>query len=666
MIAMMDQLTVIGRRSIAKDLLVALQSLGVVQVDPLETSEDMLERLKLSSEDQQAKEDWTAIVTRTDYLLGLLGVDESAGRTEVPSKLDDIKTQLASIGKQVDQLVAERDTLRDDLDIVGVYLPLLRDLAPSLAQFDDSRYLTATAFSITADKLEASLATIEEALESRVVFQTRPRGKDMLVIAAALRKDRDILRAAISRTGLAEISLPENYAKEGIAKASHLMEERSQSIPKRLNVISEELRKLAAQHGSKLRTMHQTALNQQSRLERLEDMAAGRYGFALRGWMPAAERNKVVEGLRKQFGEELIIEARAADEHHDHNVPVKLDNPQWIKPFEGLLSLFAPPKYGNFDPSWTLALFFPFFFGLIVGDIGFGLMFLALGLWLRSRGLNGNKLSLGPLGIVIPATALPSIGTVINWCAAWTMVWGFLYGEFFGNLLEKWPASNPIFYPTYSDKYFGVIPIAIFRVHESGYGFVLTLCIAFGALQVLGGWAIRAYYGYKHHDKKHLWEGIGMFAGLLGIIVFAYSLLNNGSDFAAIPTIVWAFFALMMIIFFIAVVISGVVLMPVELISNSGNILSYLRLFAVGLSAALIATLVTDLGYAIGGSLPIIGPLLGIVLAFFIHLIALVLKIISYTLQPLRLQYVEFFTKFGFYEESGRPYKPFRLFGGKA
>lgn len=80
----------------------------------------------------------------------------------------------------------------------------------------------------------------------------------------------------------------------------------------------------------------------------------------------------------------------------------------------------------------------------------------------------------------------------------------------------------------------------------------------------------------------------------------------------------------------------------------------------------LVAALATNLGFAISGTLPIIGPILGIVVALLVHLIALALTMIGHTLQPLRLQYVEFFTKFGFYEASGRPYQPFKLLGGKS
>ena len=56
---------------------------------------------------------------------------------------------------------------------------------------------------------------------------------------------------------------------------------------------------------------------------------------------------------------------------------------------------------------------------------------------------------------------------------------------------------------------------------------------------------------------------------------------------------------------------------------------------------------------------------MGILVAALVHLTALALTMIGHTLQPLRLQYVEFFTKFGFYDEAGRPYTPFRLVGGK-
>ncbi len=661
----MDQLLIVGSKSIAQELLVSLQSLGVVQIDPLEPAEGQaLARLKLRGEERLTKERWDAVVAQTESLIDMLGLKGRAtgtAKSGVPEKLEDIETLLQGVGAQVEGLVAERSEIADELDLIDLYHKVFRELAPGLAQLEGSRYLAGVSFIVSVDAFEATKAALEEALDSQVVLSVKPLesgSRELVVIAAVYKDDIAKLRAALGRLGTAELKLPERYADLGVAKAVHVMEERSQALPKRQKAIEEELAQLAGQHAAKLSALEQVALNQQARFHALEEMAEGRYSFALQGWVPSADSAKVVTALKKQFGERLIIEAVEADPHHAENVPVKLENASWVKPFEGLLALFAPPKYGSFDPSWTLAVFFPLFFGLVVGDIAFGLMFLMLGLWMRARGKNGKPLSLGPLGIVIPPAALVPIGIVVNWTAVWTIVFGFVYGEFFGNFLEKWPKGQPIFSPA-TESGHGLIPILLFRVEE--FTPLLLLTIGFGVLQVLGGWAIRAYYGYIHKDKKHLWEGIGMFSGLLAVVIFAYAFLTNNLN-----TPVLVISGIGLLIFLVSVVLSGVVLMLVELISNSGNILSYLRLFAVGLSAALIANLVTDLGFALGGIAPVIGPLLGIVIALLVHLIALVLTIIGHTLQPLRLQYVEFFTKFGFYDENGRPYQPFRLFGGKA
>ena len=757
----MDQLTVVGRKGIAHDLLTSLQSLGVVQVDPLEPSEALeLNKLELSEEDRATKETWDALVAKSDALINTMGVNDTVlrkvNRADAPSDPQEMRAQLDTVAKQVDELVAERGEIRDDLDVVSTYLPLMRDVAPDLAQFDDSRFLYASAFVAPAENIEASLEQISEALGGNVAFQTRPRDKEVIVIAAVLNKVKADLRSAISRAGLSEIVLPERYADEGVAKASHRMEERSQNLPRRLDVIDNELDKLAKQHGAKVAAIRMVATNHQSRFERLEDMAAGRYSFALQGWMPSAETSKVVEGLKRQFGSDIVLDTRNADEHHDHNVPVKLDNPDWVKPFEGLLSLFAPPKYGSFDPAWTMAVFFPFFFGLVVGDMGFALLFAGIAWWMRRRGQNDQALDLGPLGITINPGALKPISTVILWCAAWSCAFGLLYGEFFGNFLEHWPEERPIFYvpahlehagagahgeaahaedahgeevstdlsadvaetpeegvslsevneateeathdavaphdaqadegavvdthgvDTHSEAVAadnhaaddhaaddahapkrGIFPIALFRVEN--YTPLLIVSLLFGILQVVGGWGIRLYYGLRHGDMKHVYESVGMIAGLVALIIYATAYLTTGANgFVNFLTVTG------LLVFLVCVVLAKMPLMLVELLSNGGNILSYLRLFAVGLSAALVANLATQLGFAVSDSLPIIGPILGILVGLSVHLIALALTIIGHTLQPLRLNYVEFFTKFGFYDENGRPYQPFRLLGGKA
>ncbi len=663
MITPMDQLLVVGRKGAAHDVLVSLQSLGIVQVDRFEPDEEGLERFRPSEAELARKATWDRVVARSSGLLAALHVGDdvpTSAKGDLPADAAGVAERLDAVGDQVDALVAERQAVADELETVGAYLPLFRDLAPTLAQIETSRYLHGAATLVASEAVDKVRAELTAALEGRIAFEVRPRGRQVVLIAAVLRSDAAALRAGLAKQGLAEVQLPERYRSLGVAKAVHTMEERQQSLPKRVASIDEELDKLALQHGPRLKAFHQTARNHQVRLERLLDLAEGRYAFALRGWVPTADRARVTEALRKQFGDDVYLRHRPADEHVDHDAPVRLENAAWARPFQGLLSLFAPPAYGSFDPTWTLAVFFPLFFGVVVGDIGFGLLFAALAWGMRRRGFAGKSLSLGPLGIVIKPEALKPISTVIFWAAGWSIVWGYVYGEFFGNFLEYWPAGRPIFYTTlHHEPGYGLIEIILFRVEV--FTPLLLLSIGFGVLQVLGGWAIRVVYGFRHNDMKHVFEGVGMFAGIAAIVIFGAAFLTD-----ALNPVVNGVVAVGFVVFLICAVLARMPLMLVELISNSGNILSYLRLFAVGLSAALVASLATNLGFAVAGTLPIIGPILGIAVGLLVHLIALALTMIGHTLQPLRLQYVEFFTKFGFYEASGRPYQPFKLLGGKS
>jgi V/A-type H+-transporting ATPase subunit I len=651
MIAKMEQLLVVGRRSAAKDVLVSLQSLGVVQVVPLEPGgEDALRPVKLEGDDLRHKELWDFLVSRSGALLDALEIRDEGpvARGEGGVDPDALQKELAPVGDQIDRLIAERADARDEFELTQAYLAVFRQLAPMMAQLEESSYLAGAAFLVA----DGDYPALEEALDEEL---------DGGYALSWQRHDLTRLRTTFTRLGHSEIALPERYHDLGIAKAAHVMEERSQTLPRRIASIHEELDKLAGQHGRRLRSIAQVAHNHQARFERFQDLLEGRYGFALSGWVPAGDAGRVVEALRKQFAEQIRVTSRPADEHHDRGVPVKLDNPAWVRPFQGLLALFEPPRYGSFDPSWTLAVFFPLFFGLQVGDIGYGLLFGAVGLWLRRRGAAGKNVDTGPIHIIIPARILRPLSTVVFWLAGWTILFGFVYGEFFGNLFERFPAAHPLFYTLAhgTGHHEGVIPILLLRVEV--FGPLLLVSTLFGVLQVLGGWLIRVIYALRHGESLHVYEALGMLTGLVAVVLFATAYQTH-----TVNPVVVTLTLVLLAGFVVFTILAKNGLMVLELISNGGHILSYLRIFAVGLASALIANLSIDLGYSLGGVLPIVGPVLGILVGAVVLFIALALTIISDTLQPLRLHYVEFFTKFGFYDESGRPYRPFRLLGGKS
>lgn len=663
MITPMDQVLVVGRRGLAKEVLSNLQRSQVVHIERLQAEQfaGALQPFQLTEAEAEQRATWERIVQRTTFALQQLGETErpAAVKTETLTDADAALTEVEQIATQVSRLAEERDALQDEADVTATWLPLLRTLAPLKAPVDESSYLGAVAFFVVNEDAAKLSEQLEAQYDGEFVLAQKPYNGQQLVVATTLRSRLNDLRAALPKLGYAELTLPEKYASQGIARSAHLLEERSSQLPRRLQAITDELDNLAERNAARLWTLHDGAANHQLRYEALDNAASGSYGFALTGWVPSELAAGVVADLQKQYSEDIIVQTRPANEHTDENIPVTLENAGWVKPFELLLGIFAPPKYGAFDPSWTLAVFFPLFFGLIVGDFGYGLGFLLVAWLLRKRALAGNELGLGPLGITIPPDSLKSVSSMMYWVGGWSVAFGLLFGEAFGNLAERFPIGKPLFYTTmHHEPGYGIFQIPIFRVEV--FGPVLMLAIGFGVLQVVGGWLIRTYYGLKHGEMEHVYEGIGMASGLLALVVFAYAYLND-----LLGPVVFGIAGVGFAVFIICTILAKKPLMPIELIGNSGNILSYLRLFAVGLAAALVGGLATDLGFAIGGTLPIIGPILGIVIGFLVHLTTIVITLIGHTLQPLRLQYVEFFTKFGFYEASGRKYEPLKLLGGK-
>src|SRR5690606_1776062 len=129
-IAQMDQVTVVGRRRLVKDVLAALQNLGVVQVETLEPAESdgTVKRLRLEGEELATKETWDRILARTTALLDVLGMSRATanGRQVNNESAAELEARLTEVADQVDRLVAERSELRDEYELTRTYLPLLR------------------------------------------------------------------------------------------------------------------------------------------------------------------------------------------------------------------------------------------------------------------------------------------------------------------------------------------------------------------------------------------------------------------------------------------------------------------------------------------------------------------------------------------------------------
>lgn len=270
-------------------------------------------------------------------------------------------------------------------------------------------------------------------------------------------------------------------------------------------------------------------------------------------------------------------------------------------------------------------VFFPFWFGMIVGDIGYALLFYLVGRWLSGYVKRNEPLVIDLFALKLKPQVIGKLVHILNWMVFWTVVWGVIYGEFFGTFLEHLGVFGTPEHP-------GLIPILIHRIDTAKTAnLLILLSVAFGVVLVFFGLALRAYLGLKHRHMAHFWEGVGYLGGLVGVLALAASYLGN-LQAGWLQGLMYLGFG----VFLLAVLMSRIWLMIPEIFTQAGHILSHIRIYAVGAAGGILAGLLTDVGFALAERLGLLGVLLGLLVAGVLHLLILLLTTLGHMLQPIR------------------------------
>ncbi|BAI62365.1 A-type ATP synthase subunit I [Methanocella paludicola SANAE] len=343
------------------------------------------------------------------------------------------------------------------------------------------------------------------------------------------------------------------------------------------------------------------------------------YAFVIMGWIPGKHLRRTRKILHDYFGDRVVIdELKVSPEEMEH-APTYYDNPSFVKPFEFLMGLVRPPKYLEVDPSPLVAIFYPLFFGIMVGDIGYGLLILAISLVVYKK--SEKTPWLRDLSRIMAICSIPSI------------LFGFVFGEFFGNLGEEMGLLHPLsIFGISLNRAEAIIPM-------------LLLTIAIGVFHVFLGLALGLVNAVAAGSRKHIAEKAGMLGVLTGILLLAGCVAGVLPQVLLYPSII------VLLASFPAILYGGGIFGTIEVISTMGNILSYARLMAIGLASVILA-LVANEFYGATGIVAI-----GIISAVALHALNLVLAMFSPSIHSLRLHMVEFFSKF--YEGGGEKFKPF-------
>ncbi|MDH5716488.1 MAG: ATPase [Spirochaetia bacterium] len=337
--------------------------------------------------------------------------------------------------------------------------------------------------------------------------------------------------------------------------------------------------------------------------------------FFIFGWINTKEIQNLSNELKNKFEEKIVLEETEVKTGDLNKTPVLLQNPPYFKPFEIFTRILPLPLYTSYDPTPFIGIFFPIFFGIILGDAGYGFIIFLLSLFLSIRFKNKNFVS--------------SAAKIFMISSVYTVIFGVLYGEYFGDIGHKYWGLKSL----WIERQFEIIPMMFFA-------------ISIGIAHVLLGLILGLIKDIKNKAKSH--AAIGILNIILIILVTGLIV----SLFGFYPEVLKGPLITAIIILIPVLIIAGGFLAPLELLKNFGNIISYTRIMALGLSSVLLAQVANQFSGLTGNVVT------GVLIAVLIHLLNIVLGMFSPAIHSLRLHYVEFFSKF--VETGGKEFKPFK------
>ena len=376
-----------------------------------------------------------------------------------------------------------------------------------------------------------------------------------------------------------------------------------------------------------LEILHDYYLIEQDRLQAMSDLPVTEKTFWLEGWAPSHLTKDINQSLRTRFSVATASRRAEAGE----SFPIVMQNNRFVKSYEVIVEMFSPPSTKEIDPSPLLAPFFFFFFGMMLSDVGYGLMMSALCAFLLFK--------------VKVTGEMARMSRMLFLSGISSMLWGLVFGGLFGDMLTVLSGERLVF------------PALWFNPMDDPTKLMIWSMI-FGVLHLFAGMGAKAYMlirGGRAQDAVLdifpwyiLLTGLGLMIGGIGGSFGQYMALGGaavlilfGGRSAKNP---------------IMRVLKGIMSLY-GITGYFSDILSYTRILALVLATSVIAMVVNLLGFLLGPT-PV-GILVFILVAIFGHALNLALSALSAYVHTSRLHFVEFFSKF--YDGGGRMWQPLRL-----
>ena len=527
-----------------------------------------------------------------------------------------------TVGK-VEENLKETSRIEDEIraaeDLLRVAEPWYDDTLPL-----DFEGTATTSFVRGSLPGGTDIGALTEALAERFSYltETSSGGGTVYVGVYTLNGYSDAAAKLLASVGFVKAALPKSpktasaLSREASSKVSRLGKEKEK--------LTEELRTLALEIDD-LRVLcdiESTVLETFRNREKM--LSAGSVNY-LTGWAPAEKQEKVekfLSGFACAYGFE--------DPTEEDDPPVLLKNNAFAKNFEWVVGMYSYPKYGSYDPTFIMAIFFCILFGMMFADAGYGLLFILVAF-------------VGVPALKIKGKLKKNI-TMFGWCGISCVIMGILFGGFFGDL--PYEIATKMFGAPEFKQALWIDPV------KDPLSF-LIVSLGVGAAHLIAGMAVKFYILCREGHVLDAILDIGLWWVLFGSVALVALVPNVG---------IWVLVGAAL-----AVILTGGrreknwLMKPIKgflslygLINYCSDLLSYSRILALGLASSIIAMVLNIIGTMPGNT--VAGWALLIAVGIVGHPINIALNALGAFVHTSRLQYIEFFGKF--YEDGGREFVP--------
>jgi len=625
-VAQVEKVEILAHTGIKKEFLTSLQEQGLIQLKETDVDELGLNKRR-EGEISELEHDLYRLNHAVELLAawgskkqkGLKSKPRLEARTRYQALIGDYHTKLDNIEEHESHLNELNSEIKF-LEREKNFLQPLMDLDVPLKDLKDTEWTKIGIGILPTPKFEEFKQKSEDSLLGFSIISQDKRQTYIFVICH--KSEAETIERWLKELGYNYLYFTEPILDR--AQDHHLIKDVMGSLEieiedKKEKLVSlKEKGKVLAQYKDELMCVYDVLFNERKKLLSASFLGETDRTFFLEGWIKAADKNKLIKKLAAY---DELVEYYFRTPFPDEITPVILENKKLWKPFEIITKLYGLPQRGSIDPTVALAPFFFIFVGLTVSEAGYGMLAGLLCLFFlkikKPRG--GLKLFLNLL--VILSAAVVILGTLV----------GGWFGFPIRSLLLLDPLQDPVSFLILSlalgfiQVWFGTLLKMISEIKQRHY---------LQAFFVDGGWLLLLPSLVLYGVAKMPAAGILALVGAAGIVFFGAPSRNPLARFF------------------------GGLYSLYDISRYLADILSYSRLLALGLATSVIAMVVNTLCQT-AVKIPWVGWLFAALIFIGGHMFNLGISFLGGFVHSMRLQFVEFFSKF--FTSGGQPFEPFEL-----